>query len=801
MNTILTKDRLETREERIKHLQLNNDYESMTSLKRYRSESEDEKISIKLHKRNHDHSRRDIEIQTASQQIWPKITTTKIKHQCLIDESKNQNVERSGYVTNYIDFNDLPENEIISLNTSALIDTDGGATSSIDIRQHLIRRINATNEVVASDDDNIYFLPHGRYPVNEYFNTGFLPGLYPTLFPYGMGGVENQYQQVRVTYAKHLRYFLSYHAYRFEMNTAFIFITFNILQRRTACAKVRILVSRPYFTSQSGEINQLTSAEIKLALNQIESSSYDYQSNPRLATLIKQLKTVSGSVMRSNQSRSNYRVELHSQIFFSGLPNIFITINPCDLHHPLAMKFAASHPVSIARFFNKLTSTVLSTLVGYDLNRHESHADGGVLGKIYAYYGTVEESGRGALHLHILLWLADNKHPYELRTSIKNEVASYLMGWPDHYTSHTFVNIYLIGIERYLEPSLSKLKEQINYTSSSSSVINNISLDTLQSVNKIDEVEDDQLESFELETGIDHQHLVLCNKRIDYELRPNDLSHICLYEFYSNYRKAKLTSSDKILFKSDSTSTSLTRRGRRPNDQWLFQQEHPQYSSHLLIRRSYRVVPVLLGPSIPRYEREDTKERYASAILTLFYPWRSVLDICDIHQLWSDALKIRESTFTAMSDKIITNIQLLHDCKRDRDQDLFQLVNQSLPSQTIKSSSPYNDANADDAEEILTLLDETTNLRPNLLNHDSIESIGVHERMIDEYLKLTLANIIRSERFFHINNNTAFSDSILNNSIIPSTNVNQKNVLVFEASRQDIEQIRIWQHNLKIQKT
>ncbi|CAF2187869.1 unnamed protein product [Rotaria magnacalcarata] len=719
----------------------------------------------------------------------------------LVDESKSQNVERSGYVTNYIDFNDLPENEIISLNTSALIDTDGGATSSIDIRQHLIRRINATNEVVASDDDNIYFIPHGRHPVNEYFNTGFLPGLYPTLFPYGMGGVENQYQQVRVTYAKHLRYFLSYHAYRFEMNTAFIFITFNILQRRTACAKVRILVSRPYFTSQSGEINQLTSAEIKLALNQIESSSYDYQSNPRLATLIKQLKTVSGSVMRSNQSRSNYRVELHSQIFFSGLPNIFITINPCDLHHPLAMKFAASHPVSIARFFNKLTSTVLSTLVGYDLNRHESHADGGVLGKIYAYYGTVEESGRGALNLHILLWLADNKHPYELRTSIKNEVASYLMGWPDHYTSHTFVNIYLIGIERYLEPSLSKLKEQINYTSSSSSVINNISLDTLQSVNKIDEVEDDQLESFELETGIDHQHLVLCNKRIDYELRPNDLSHICLYEFYSNYRKAKLTSSDKILFKSDSTSTSLTRRGRRPNDQWLFQQEHPQYSSHLLIRRSYRVVPVLLGPSIPRYEREDTKERYASAILTLFYPWRSVLDICDIHQLWSDALKIRESTFTAMSDKIITNIQLLHDCKRDRDQDLFQLVNQSLPSQTIKSSSPYNDANVDDAEEILTLLDETTNLRPNLLNHDSIESIGVHERMIDEYLKLTLANIIRSERFFHINNNTAFSDSILNNSIIPSTNVNQKNVLVFEASRQDIEQIRIWQHNLKIQKT
>ncbi|CAF1513910.1 unnamed protein product, partial [Rotaria sordida] len=48
--------------------------------------------------------------------------------------------------------------------------------------------------------------------------------------------------------------------------------------------------------------------------------------------------------------------------------------------------------------------------------------------------------------------------------------------------------------------------------------------------------------------------------------------------------------------------------------------------------------------------------------------------------------------------------------------------------------------------------------------------------------------------------NLAFSDSIFNNSIIPSTEVNQNNVLVYEANRQDIEQIRIWQYNLKIQK-
>lgn len=34
------------------------------------------------------------------------------------------------------------------------------------------------------------------------------------------------------------------------------------------------------------------------------------------------------------------------------------------------------------------------------------------------------------------------------------QVASYLMGWPDHYTTHEFVNLFLIGIECYLQASL-----------------------------------------------------------------------------------------------------------------------------------------------------------------------------------------------------------------------------------------------------------------------------------------------------------------------------------------------------------
>ena len=47
------------------------------------------------------------------------------------------------------------------------------------------------------------------------------------------------------------------------------------------------------------------------------------------------------------------------------------------------------------------------------------------------------------------------------------QVASYLMSWPDHYTTHEFVNLFLIGIENYLQAMLlkSQLRQQRQTTS------------------------------------------------------------------------------------------------------------------------------------------------------------------------------------------------------------------------------------------------------------------------------------------------------------------------------------------------
>lgn len=94
----------------------------------------------------------------------------------VVQQSESDNTERSGYADNELIPEETNSSGPIPLATSALIDTNAATTSSGDIARHLIGRMNVADEVAVANDD-IYLVPHGQHPVNEYFNTAFLPGM------------------------------------------------------------------------------------------------------------------------------------------------------------------------------------------------------------------------------------------------------------------------------------------------------------------------------------------------------------------------------------------------------------------------------------------------------------------------------------------------------------------------------------------------------------------------------------------------------------------------------------------------
>ncbi|CAF2941478.1 unnamed protein product, partial [Rotaria sp. Silwood2] len=325
--------------------------------------------------------------------------------------------ERIGYIPDPLsDPIERTSTDSIPISNSGVLDVNGSSVSSDEITNYLLHKIKNDGTKEQMDTENVYLIPHSSKSVNEYFNPKLLVGLYPALFCYGRGAPEDQSRPVKVNLREHIRYLLSYNDRRFETNHSFIFVVFNLLQRRDACFHAQLIATKPYFRASADEIQSLKSKDIEMALDNISKKTYSSESNSALNKLLHHIKTIGGRVMGSAYSRTALRTRIHALIYNQGLPSIFLTINPADIHSPVALYFAgvkldldniqisqlmttykraeiiASHPVATAKFFHLLISNILNTMIS-----------GGVLGPIKAYFGTVESQGRGSLHLHLLI--------------------------------------------------------------------------------------------------------------------------------------------------------------------------------------------------------------------------------------------------------------------------------------------------------------------------------------------------------------------------------------------------------------
>ncbi|CAF4544629.1 unnamed protein product, partial [Didymodactylos carnosus] len=237
---------------------------------------------------------RDIEIDMANLNKLPinDIPDVLLKTMHIETNAKQADEARTGYVTETIDDPDLEEdnqvqnNTIIPVQTSGVLDVNGSSVRSGDIHCHLLQKlkvdsaqtIDSANEIESGDEpeaqhntretkenenENIFQIPRSDRPSNEYSNPDLLIGLFPTLFPYGVGGLEDTSRKTKVSFKKHVEYLLSYHDRRFEEHYSFMYVVFNMIQRRDACQQARLIVSRPYFKDYASQIQSLTTKDLR----------------------------------------------------------------------------------------------------------------------------------------------------------------------------------------------------------------------------------------------------------------------------------------------------------------------------------------------------------------------------------------------------------------------------------------------------------------------------------------------------------------------------------------------------------
>ncbi|KAF6745772.1 hypothetical protein DFP72DRAFT_780197, partial [Ephemerocybe angulata] len=234
--------------------------------------------------------------------------------------------------------------------------------------------------------------------------------------------------------------------------------------------------------------------------------------------------------------------------------------------------------------------------------------------------------------------------------------ALYLLKNPDHYTSHQFVPFYWKNYVSYVQGQWKAMMDLAEPAEDDEGM-----------------GPEDDAEPGDEEQGVPHDDIfppdhsgtqetvrisrsngryMAKSNTDDYRYRPAQMEHISLYEWVQCSMKHPLRAS----------------HNPRQDLRWVrFLEDHPQFESQAVALdpdRRTRFVPHFIGPSLPRRDAGD-KEEYCCAMLTLFKPWRTGIDLKSADFTWEETFN--QFNFTARQKELMDNFNMRYECYDARD--------------------------------------------------------------------------------------------------------------------------------------
>jgi hypothetical protein len=335
--------------------------------------------------------------------------------------------------------------DVIPLEISGTIDMDMSKMSANDMMAWGLANLWKEGK------EGVYGIRPGRQPISDFPSINndnededepnFFERAFPCLFPYGRGGMEARRPRP-ISLRDHVQWAIQYADHRFRKHVTFPYVVFGIIQRREALGSARVQMKRENFDRDARIFAKVTMTKLRKASD--EEDRNQPISDPHVRLLRKHVHATISRVSGSDQQRQQLRSQIWSTCVSIGPPSLWITINPCDLHDPIAQIFTgekinlddflarngptkeqrakniADDPYAAAKFFNFMINTILETLFQVKVVGHQVKSRVGILGRVSAYFCTVECQQRGTLHMHGLAWLANSPTADEMEELLKS---------------------------------------------------------------------------------------------------------------------------------------------------------------------------------------------------------------------------------------------------------------------------------------------------------------------------------------------------------------------------------------------
>lgn len=282
--------------------------------------------------------------------------------------------------------------------------------------------------------------------------------------------------------------------------------------------------------------------------------------------------------------------------------------------------------------------------------------------------------------------------------------AMYLLGHPDHYSSHTFAPLYWKQYVTYVLSVWSKMQDLFGdddggqphaHEPAATTTLNldeschdtasdpDRTLPACSMSSDMDPVDSDVSEEDNVRVTRSYGRLMSRSHVDDYRLRPAELESVCLYEWIQCSIRKPLTTRKKI-----------------PAGHLSYLPTHPLVETHSIvwdINRTSTVVPNILGPFMPRPD-EDDRDFYAATMLTLFAPWRTGFDLKSTAESWTTAFD--RYTFANRHSDIIHNMNIRYECYDARDDYHAQLSKQVAAQNVEELENDSDDEGGYDAVDL-----------------------------------------------------------------------------------------------------
>jgi len=296
-------------------------------------------------------------------------------------------------------------------------------------------------------------------------------------------------------------------------------------------------------------------------------------------------------------------------------------------------------------------------------------------------------------------------------------ISMYLLGNPDHYTSHIFVPFYW---QNYVSEVCRDFDDQERPAAQKVALI--------QSQGRI--------------VGLSPVH--------DYMHRPPHLQDVNLYEWIRSYERVKFPAKNKNKTVDDD---DLASEGPEQHDEhdlsgfladeketgdcavqsagksvFQFNAEHPLHKTHGIkyIDKNELRVPNFLGATLPRSDKGD-REYYCCTMLALFKPWRRGLDLKPTaDRSWDETYDAHE--FAESERLLIKNFNIRYECMDARDDYRAQLRNGAAPH--IFGS--WDSTSGEGIEQSASDFQPDVSQMPAEANEDALVSGQLHQKKLRE---------------------------------------------------------------------